>query len=689
MCFHELWTYPECGCQVDHHVPCFPPSTNDEERSPHRLSRVAKCSALQTQINSSPVHLSPSPTLTDPEDDEPPESFYKTPTGDRQCSVKHTIKKTFLEPICDDCLLDELGLDRQASNSLPPLDDQGAEMVRGKRCGHDKIADDRPKREHRREASSATILESDVQIQIEDVASEICTSFDQASSIVPRQDSAFSGADADDEGSIIVPRGRPRSKTKDQRRLAMDVSREDLRLRISSQWPSMLQRNMQEFKDTLQGRSTSPPKPESSISNKDTDMTSGLVKINTPKTLLSRFAEAHNGGKSWAKNTVTDLKRTLSKASRKRLKHRGVKGQDHDLENTPTASASAPAVRTLRAVAVESTDSLPQIPAQPQLKPHSSTNHSSTSIASWQDHLSGDLTSRAKDRKSVSQVSQLGYKPQRLVRRTSSVPNWLIPSNPFSDSRRRLLSTSTLNTVSSTVQSGCFTFPEQGKRLASILSDSDFSNSDDQWVYHPSPIPQHLIQYKIGNKTSASSTHVDDSAPSPTIPDTRLSIHHPSTSINAVSQTTPARPKSRLAIHPLTTPFRLSTSNHPELNPRSSSFNSPPISTPMRLSSRVSSQGTRHSPTMGYTCIWERKLCGVCDESGLTEVKTCVCDGIVKMGQEGGSGSMRCRATGPVVRYVEIGNEQVGKECGGLEGCAMCKGRNRVAQMQGDLAGDL
>ena len=38
----------------------------------------------------------------------------------RECSVNHSIQKSFLEPICDDCLLDELGIKQRSGSGLLP-----------------------------------------------------------------------------------------------------------------------------------------------------------------------------------------------------------------------------------------------------------------------------------------------------------------------------------------------------------------------------------------------------------------------------------------------------------------------------------------------------------------------------------------------------------------------------------------
>ena len=651
MCVHERWAYSECGCQIDHSVPCpaFLSSTSARATSP--LRRMPKQSTLRYQYDSSPGKLPPSPSTTDSESEAQLEDYYRKAPSTRTCSTTHTVDKTFLEPICDDCLLEELGIERPSSNSLPPLDGQQAETLVWNSDVKIEVEPQQIGKGHNRQISCATILESDVQIQIEDAVSDTLSELGQVASPVLRQDSAFSGADADDEGSINVPRGRSRSRTKELRRHAMDVSREDLRLRISSRWPSIVKQDMQVFKDMLQGRSPSPAKPtvppseETASASKTTLLSDGEIPT---KTALSRFTQGQSGGKTWAKNVIGDLKRSLSRNSRRGKKSTARGTSDIEIPPLPSTPATGSTIRTLRAVANESSTTLSRFASEPTYESDYGVNHSSTSIASWQQHLSHDLSSRPNARKTINRAPHLRLNnTQPSIRRTSSVPNWLIPSRPFSDSQRRLLSNSTTPSIPTTARSLSSEIVSEPHRLASLVSDSDFDQAPGSWAYQSSPIPDPTTQsYHLSEKQEA--------CPSPTIRDNRSTTQPP-------PATTPPRPQSRLAVHPLTTPLRTLTPQRPQLTPRTSSLGFPPLSAPIRFGSQDTISGIKHSPTMRYACIWERDLCGSCGDvvGGDARVESCVCDGTLKHAEEPMSGTqahdgrkLRCRATAPIVRYV-------------------------------------
>ena len=669
MCVHERWAYSECGCQIDHSVPCPAFLTSTSARATSPLRRMPKQSTLRYQYDSSPGKLPPSPSTTDSESEAQLEDYYRKAPSTRTCSTTHTVDKTFLETICDDCLLEELGIERPSSNSLPPLDGQQAETLVWNSDVKIEVEPQQIGKGHNRQISCATILESDFHIQIEDAVSDTLSELGQVASPVLRQDSAFSGADADDEGSITVPRGRSRSRTKELRRHAMDVSREDLRLRISSRWPSIVKQDMQVFKDMLQGRSPSPAKPavdtceETAPARETTPLSAGEIPT---KTALSRFTQAQSGGKIWAKNVIGDLKRSLSRNSRRGKKSTARGTSDIEIPQLPSIPASGSTIRTLRAVANKSSATLSQVASEPFYESEYTVNNSSTSIASWQQHLSHDLSSRPNVRKTINRTSQLRLdNPHPSIRRTSSVPNWLIPSKPFSDSQRRLLSNSTTPFIPTTARSLSSEIASEPHRLASLLSDSDFDQSPASWAYQTSSLPDPITQsYNLSAEQEA--------CPSPTIRDDRSTIQSP-------PATTPPRPQSRLAVHPLTTPLRTLTPQRPQLTPRTSSLRSPPYSAPMRLGSQEVMTGIKHSPTMRYACIWERQVCVTCGEmlDGTrgkgTTVKSCVCDGTLRKREDYGEGNLRCKATAPVVRYVASGEDEGYGEGTGVTRCGRCE----------------
>ena len=157
-------------------------------------------------MGTSPVNFPPSSSPTPPdsspnsEDDSYSEDYYhaylhnqaprkaKTSRAEissqRQCSINHTTHKAFLEPICDDCLLDELGIKaRYGSGVLPSIngvdghyDCEGSEdlkhsEVRGYGEEMEKEANgENEKRERGRcghtRNNTGLIWESDVQIEI-------------------------------------------------------------------------------------------------------------------------------------------------------------------------------------------------------------------------------------------------------------------------------------------------------------------------------------------------------------------------------------------------------------------------------------------------------------------------------------------------------------------------------------------
>ena len=665
MCVYERWTYSECGCQIDHSVPWPASLSSTPARAPSPLRRMPKQSTLQYQHDSSPGKLPPSPSTIDSESEAQLEDWYRKATSVRKCSTNHTVDKTFLEPICDDCLLEELGIASPSNNSLPPLDGQHAETLVWNSDVKIEVVSEQSEKGHKRQVSCATILESDVQIQIEDGISQTISIPRQVISPVSRQDSAFSGADADDEGSINVPRGRPRSRTKELRRHAMDVSREDLRLRISSRWPSGVKRDMRIFKNTLQRRSPSPSKPVGQISSDTVTVTAKTCPSNDDapaKTVLSRFTQAQSGGKTWAKSVIGGLKRSLSRNSKRNRKIEKNGTLESEIPRLPATPTSASTVRTLRAVANESSAALSQVASEPSYESIYTANQSSTSITSWQQHLCDDLTSRPRNRKTINRASQsLLDNPQPSIRRTSSVPNWLIPAQPFSDSQRRLLSNSTTPSIPTSARSLSSDIKSEPRRLASLLSDSDFDQPPTAWTYQPTPIPD----------STTSPTHhreEDEACPSPKTHD-----HRPP--FPASATITPPRRQSRLAFHPLITPLRTLDPQRPLLTPRSSSLQSPTHPAPIRLDSQgVTNETLIHSPTPRYACIWEREVCADCGDVLLdattgkgTRVKSCVCDGTLRTREEDGVEELRCKATAPVVRYVAragVGGETEPRVCG-------------------------
>ncbi|ETN38985.1 uncharacterized protein HMPREF1541_07027 [Cyphellophora europaea CBS 101466] len=286
--------------------------------------RQTRTSLFRTQTRSSPINLPPSPSPTDSESESQKRNGTARPQ--RSCSVNHTVHKTFLEPICDDCLLAELGVSALRSNQDP---EQPTEETH--HSFHDKliwesdvkIEVDHDGRQANREIDSighnhllsedTIILESNVEVRVSDVSSSSNLPIASQGLKPTPASSTPSFGDADSESSKpgARTRGRARSRTKQLRRMAIDVSREDLRLRISSRLPSFQREGLQHFKDELKRGRCDQTETRPGATESPTRATSQL-----PKNLVKRFTDAH--GDTWlkAKDAAQELGRKMSRKSR-------------------------------------------------------------------------------------------------------------------------------------------------------------------------------------------------------------------------------------------------------------------------------------------------------------------------------------------------------------------------------------
>src|ERR1700722_8557045 len=178
MCITQIWTYRECGCRYHRLVPCHPSfnpsSTIPRQRCDRHLSNTSSSS------DRSPTSANGSPFT----------SGDLFPSLNRQCSIRHFVQKNFLEPICDDCLVEELGLQPEFGSILG-----GRDLKEGLN-------------------GEEWILESTVEINIEEEDDDRITS----SGHTGDEDAA---AEADDEGEF---RGRS------ERRRGIDISRDALHI---------------------------------------------------------------------------------------------------------------------------------------------------------------------------------------------------------------------------------------------------------------------------------------------------------------------------------------------------------------------------------------------------------------------------------------------------------------------------
>src|SRR5271168_246004 len=177
MCITEIWTYRECGCHYHRLVPCHP-SFNPSSTTPRR-----RCDRDLSNTSSSSDR---SPTSTNGSPSTNGDLF---PALNRQCSTRHFVHKNFLEPICDDCLVEELGLQPELGPILG-----GRDLKEGLN-------------------GEEWILESTVEINIEEDDDRITSS--------GHTEDGDAAAEADDEGEF---RGRS------ERRLGIDISRDTLRI---------------------------------------------------------------------------------------------------------------------------------------------------------------------------------------------------------------------------------------------------------------------------------------------------------------------------------------------------------------------------------------------------------------------------------------------------------------------------
>ena len=178
MCITEIWTYRECGCHYHRLMPCHPSfspsSTTPHWRCDHHLSNTLSSS------DRSPTSPNGSPFTNG-------DRFLAL---NRQCSIRHFVHKNFLEPICDDCLIEELRLQPELGPIL-----SGRDLNDGLN-------------------GEEWILESTVEINIEEEDNDQITS----SGHTEDEDAAV---EADDEGEF---RGRS------ERRRGIDISRNIVRI---------------------------------------------------------------------------------------------------------------------------------------------------------------------------------------------------------------------------------------------------------------------------------------------------------------------------------------------------------------------------------------------------------------------------------------------------------------------------
>ncbi|KPI45922.1 uncharacterized protein AB675_710 [Cyphellophora attinorum] len=536
MCTHEIWTYGECGCRVDHHIPCTEARYRDAVLSQckqHLPSRVSSENGAPENDLVSPLARLAQRTAAASE-----QSF-------RSCSINRTVNKSFLEPICEECLLEELHQDEVTGSTEDrgrPAAPQGLvwdSNVKIEVNGvHSEPQSGSPAPQQ--PPSDTKILESHVEVRISDAGTER-TEASVAEREAKEHDSAptpFSNGDADSESSVPDTsfRGRARSRTKQLRRMAMDVSREDIGLRVSSRLPSFQRHSLQNFKNELQRDvrhvETSEASPGKGKSAKPVrNLIQRFVDAQEETWKKSRCAMAGLRGKMGRKERSTDATPTSSEANSSATVKEGATNS----AASPTRVVTNQSASSAESRDVSSSDRSdsngsvppenfylhPDDPFHPNVgqKPHQAVwNHSESSVHSWKDHLSVDLTTK-RSRKRPGFVSDSGHggRPKVITHPTEhnfststtstavSSRNWTttIPSgssNSFShqsyeystaneddalycdlrdEQKRRLLSASSSvpsfpTTTNSDRSVRELSDPLQRRRLASLVASEDF-----------------------------------------------------------------------------------------------------------------------------------------------------------------------------------------------------------------------
>ena len=226
----EIWTYPERGCQYLHPIACY----DRVLQCPGKMQKPSEhCGYVSQQSSSSlsslfgkkdavaeaedSIRTSSSQLDTSGSEEESDAAYNHRVRLVRTCSLRRTIQKTFLEPICDECLLLELGLAPEIGSSRRRHDSK--EQKKGDLGG------------------AEWLLESSVEITVEPPAEE-----DDILRVQSKPSILCSSSE--DEGEDETPRrGRGR-------RRAMEISRASLA--IDEGYPPRRRASFQRLKQTGQ-----------------------------------------------------------------------------------------------------------------------------------------------------------------------------------------------------------------------------------------------------------------------------------------------------------------------------------------------------------------------------------------------------------------------------------------------------
>ena len=647
MCLIEVWTFSECRCRFDRHIPCHP--------SFSRPSSPAR--AQHGQIK--PLPTTPPPSRSANDGDYAWSSYAECDGygGVRQCSVRHIEHRTFREPICDDCLLEELGLNKSAVPIVESIENglDGEEWL----------------------------LESNVEIQIDQASATdhetLVSPLDLVDDMpTPRVGTGFESlgdGDADDEGELDDDfRGRI------NRRSAIDINRDHLSLARS--WSNWDLKPRPDSNDGSKG-----------IDNSERRKTAISVVRKVKETELRKFTDK---AKRSLRLTITRAKTTASKARSDTSRSPTKTGWESESSGirTPTVVTKIRSVVELRGARhddvvwkngdtgqvrtsvptsqddskahshqgppkngyqlVVSSISIPpdsnidtEITTPTSISSSAAHEIAQSSPTKWDDHLRQDLGERLVKQTGVSLPFRSGSKSDLHF--------------DADKERRRLLSSDTTQSVlqiSRNISSSNWVGLDDGTRLDEELANSELEHQDEQKrLLSTTTIPS-LPDTESHPSSSTwedfprevSTTDMDASIPDSARPfghahrPSTSSITSFTTSFSPSPQTSPSRPSPRmrqnLSFHPLTTMLQIETPSRPNWSPRNSSFHSPPLRSPYRLGLETSQM--RGSSMSEFACVHDVDCCAICgDGVGGRRVISCVC------------AEQECQALKPMVRKVD------------------------------------
>ena len=630
MCLIEVWTFSECGCRFDHHVPCHP-----------RFARYT--TPPQARYSQSPpLHVASPPSRSANDEDYAWGSYTnsKTQKGRRECSIRHIEHRVFREPICDDCFLEETGVNKAGRQFV----DTTGNALDGE----------------------AWLLESKVEIQVDEetTAQEGVTPETLLDDMpTPRVGIGFQSigeGDADDEGEGEFEddfRGRS------TRRSAIDIKREHLGLATSwSNWDMKVQHAMNQAQAE---ESSGGFKKATSLARKmkDTEFKNfaELTKRGL-RTTIDRAKVVASKARSDTSRSPTEMEwdcassivgpsvhvtKVSSGAVSKVLHDRDPPGEDKERI-------------MVRKSYLADTDELTALPLCGQVviwNPQNILSTVSTASEESGDHNTTptSISSSAHDLIQMSEAKWEEHLRQDLGARKikHNRPLSSIKAGDKSDIHFdvggegcRLLSTDTDQSAALTTSdasSGNWTGLRDGQRLDEELAGRCRDEEDDckrlfsRLAMHSSP----SAASKVSSVSLADFAHETRVAnvgifiPSGQSPSRHA--HKPSassiasftTAFSSSPQTSPPRPSPRmrqsLSFHPLTTMLQIATPTRPNWKARDSSLNSPPLTSPYRA-------GLEHIPlrcssTSEFTCVHEYECCAICrGRVGTGRIVSCLCD---------------------------------------------------------------